>query len=69
LYTNVYVVPLTVRVPWTVTGAAVNGGVAGWVAVIVAVPLAPSLIRRVPLLMSAMAGLLMEKVAPVTGIL
>jgi hypothetical protein len=47
----------------------VNGGVAGWVAVMVAVPLAPSLMRRVPLLMSAMAGLLVEKVAPVTGIL
>ena len=29
LYIRVYVVPVTVRVPWTVTGVRLNGGVAG----------------------------------------
>jgi hypothetical protein len=39
----------------------VNGGVAGWTAVMVADPDAPSLMKRIPFpMMLAMAGLLME---------
>jgi hypothetical protein len=68
LYIRVYVVPVTVSVPWTVTGARLNGGVAGWVAVMVVVPAEMSLIMRRPLpQMSATAGLLLEKVAPVAS--
>jgi hypothetical protein len=52
-------VPVTVRVPWTVTGVRLNGGDAGWVAVMVVVPAEMSLIKRIPLpQMSATAGLL-----------
>jgi hypothetical protein len=59
-------VPVTVRVPWTVTGVRLNGGYAGWVAVMVVVPAEMSLMMRRPLpQMSATAGLLLEKVAPV----
>jgi hypothetical protein len=47
-------------------GAVVNGGVAGCVAVMVVVPEEMSLMKRMPFpTMSATAGLLLEKVAPV----
>ena len=46
------------------TGANVNGGDAGWTAVMVALPEAPDLITiNPPFSISAMAGLLMVKVA------
>ena len=68
LYIRVYVVPVTVRVPWTMAGVRLNGGDAAWVAVMVVVPAEMSLITRRPLpQMSATAGLLLEKNAPVAS--
>ena len=65
-YTRVYTVPVTVSVPWTMAGVRLNGGYAGWVAVMVVVPAEMSLMDRILFpMMSATAGLLVEKNAPV----